>query len=255
MGTMLHEVLAVEKTKSEAANHLIAETAAKFGKEHFFSGHVKTLKMLQDSPENGALELAAREERALPTTVYDTLDYVFKLWAEAEDVIFAKNMTNTTAFADILLDGKAVVGKVPVDELMGLEVRLDKIRGVLKLMPTIDAAKNWDKDPSYGENVLVARDAQVTSKTEKITTPVVLAQATKEHPAQVKEASKDVVIGTFQKRDWSGAVTAVQKSDCLKRVDDLIAAVKAARMRANKAEVIHGNIGAIITGLILETLK
>ena len=252
---MLHEVLAVEATKKQAAEHLLAETAGKFGKEHFFSGHVKTLAMLNDSPENHALEAAAREERALPTTVYDTLEYAFSLWVEAEDVTFQKNMTNTTAFADIVMGDITVATKVPVDELMGLEVRLDKIRGVLKLMPTIDAAKNWDKDTSRGDHVFVTRDAQKTSKTEKTATPVILYEATKEHPAQVKEVNKDVVVGTFEKRDWSGAVTAVQKSDVLKRIDDMISAVKAARMRANKTEVIQGTIGSKIVALIMEPLK
>lgn len=251
---MLHEVLAVEKTKTEAANHLLADTASKFGKEHFFSGHIKTLEMLTDSPENAALERAAREERALPTTVYETLEYAFGLWAEAEDVIFQKNCTNTKALADIVL-GDKIIGGVPVDELMGLEVRLDKIRGVLRLMPTIDAAKNWDKDESRGKHVWKTRDAQNASKTEKVTTPVILHAPTKEHPAQVKEATKDVVVGTFTKIDWSGAVTAVQKSDCLKRVDDMIAAVKAARMRANKTEVLVGKIGQDIVDMILEPLK
>lgn len=252
---MLHEVLAVEKTKSETAAHLLAETAGKFGKEHFFSGHVKALKMLVDSPENLALEAAARDERALPTTVFDTLDYALGLWAEAEDVIFQKNLTNTMAFADIELNGKVVAQHVPVDELMGLEVRLDKIRGVMRLMPTIDAAKNWDKDASRGDHVFVTRDMQSTSKTEKQAQAVVLYEATKEHPAQVKEVSRDVVVGTFEKRDWSGAVTAIQKSDALKRLDDMIAAVKAARMRANKTEVIPGTIGKLIVDMILEPLK
>jgi hypothetical protein len=252
---MLHEVLAVEKTKSDAANHLLTETGAKFGKEHFFSGHVKTLKMIADTPENEAMSKAAREERALPTTVYDTLEYMFALWAEAEDVIFQKNVTNTKALADVELNGLIIATDIPVDELLGLEVRLDKIRGVLKLMPTIDAARSWDKALDRGQNVWVTRDAQTTSKTEKTMIPVVLAEATKEHPAQVKESTKDIVVGTFEKRDWSGAVTAVQKANCLKRIDDLIAAVKAARMRANKTEVIPGSIGLTISNLILETLK
>ena len=57
----LHEILCVEKTKTSQANKLLEETQSKFKKEHFFQGHVKTLKMIVDSPENEALEDANRD--------------------------------------------------------------------------------------------------------------------------------------------------------------------------------------------------
>lgn len=256
MPAMLHEILAVEKTRSASAKALLEETSMKFGKEHFFQGWEKSLSMLNESPENGATEQAARESRALPTTVYDTLDYALSIWAEAEDIIFQKNLTNTTAKADIVLtDGYVLARNVPVDELLGLEVRLVEIRNMLLRMPTINAAVEWVKDENLGKHVFKTKNPALTSKTEKRMFPVVLHEATKEHPAQVKESSKDEVVGTFKRIDWSGAATAIQKSDSIKRIDDLISAVKSARMRANSVEVLPGAIGKVLIDYLLEPLK
>ena len=254
--SMLHEILAVEKTKVEGVERLLLETSEKFGKAHFFHGYQKTLKMLADSPENDAIERAAREVKAIPTTVYATLEYMLDIWAEAEDVLFQKNCTNAVAKADIILDDKTVVAKdVPVDELMGLEVRLGKIKGVFTRMPTIDAAIEWKPDATIGKHVLKAVEPEQASKSTKTMYAVVLYEATKDHPAQVKEATKDEITGIFTKHNWTTAVTAQQKADTLKRVDDLLVAVKAARMRANKTEVVIRTIGKDIVKMLLAPLN
>ena len=44
---------------------------------------------------------------------------------------------------------------------------------------------------------------------------------------------KDVVVGTFTNIKLSGAATTLQKAQAIELVDDLIAATKQARMRAN----------------------
>lgn len=253
---ILHEILAVEKVKNEAADTLLRETGDKFGKPHFFQGFKKSLNMLKESPENTAIENAGAENRALPTTVYDTLEYMLGIWAEAEDIQFMKNVANTKALADITLaSGLEVAKGVPVDELLGLEARLGKIKGLFLRMPTIDAAVEWVQDQDAGKHVFRTKHPTVTTKGEKKIYPVILHPATDKHPAQVREASKDETVGTFTKIEWSGAVTAVQKSEAIKRVDDMINAVKAARMRANKMEVEERRIGAKLVELLLEPLK
>lgn len=251
----LHEVLAVEGTVVAAADQLVKDTSDKFGKDHFFTAEVKTLKMLTDSPANLAEEIAARSERALTTTVRETLEFMFQVWERAEDVLFQKNLTNTTAFGDIEYRGKVIATGVPVDELMGLEARLGKLRNqVLVRMPTLDASKVWAQDVNERPGVFVA-PAEVTTKTSKTMYPVVLAPATDKHPAQVKEATKDEVVGTFQIIRRSGAATAVQKSEMLLAIDDLIAAIKQARMRANNVDVKPSKIAKAITDVLMATLK
>ena len=90
-----------------------------------------------------------------------------------------------------------------------------------------------------------------TSKTAKIMYPVELSPATDKHPAQVKEATRDEVVGIFTKTILSGAATTLQKSVLLERVEALIAAVKQARQRANSIEAEKGTIGADIAKYLM----
>ena len=250
----LHELLAVEKSKSNAAKKLITETINKFGKFEYFQGHIKALNMMSDSTENKAIESAAAESRALPTTVQESLDYTLKFWADAEDVILQKNNTNRIAVANIELpDGVILASELPVDELLGLEARLEDIRRMVDVMPTLPAAVACrPADDTLGrKGSWVADNKEVTTKTEKVMIPVVLYEATKEHPAQVKEVAKEQVVGTFTKTNYFGAATSAQKADTIARIDTLLAAVKQARMRANSIEADKSVIGKKIVDYIL----
>jgi hypothetical protein len=251
----LHELLAVEKGLLTQLSVLTADTAGKFQKEQFFKGHNKTLKMIADSPENQALEVSNTEFKALPTTVVETLEYYAEHWAKAEDIIFRKNKTNQSAASDLYFGGAVIAREVPVDELLGLEVRLTNLRGMLTQMPTLDASKVWDADTSTGRTAWKARNPDVTTKTEKKTTPVVLYEATDKHPAQIKEINQDVVVGTNTTISYSGAATSLQKAQVLRNVDELIGEVKKARMRANTSVAVEDSIGDTLISRILAPLN
>jgi hypothetical protein len=249
----LHELLSIEKQQASQVSVLIQDTLQKFGKEHFFKGWVKRLKLIKDSPDNAAVEAAGSDTREVVTTVADTLEYMLKHWGSSEDVQFKKNKANQLAKADVVFGG-AVITDVPIDELMGLEARLTKLREVFQAVPTLDATKAWVPS-QVKEGVLKAVVDDVTTKTEKVVTPVVLYEATKEHPAQVKEVSKDEVVGTFTTTNFSGAVTSLQKANALERIDDLIGEIKKARMRANCQEVPNAKIGDELAKYLLEPFR
>ena len=253
---MLHELLAVEKTKTAQALRLLQETAAKFQKEQYFKGHIKTLQMIQESPQNEAIQDAARENSELPTTVHETLEYALSTWAVAEDVLFQINASNRNAVSDIVLNGNIIATNVPVDELMGLESRLTELRKVFSIMPTLNASVKWEEDVASGrKGAWAAVNPEITVKTEKKMTPVILAEATDKHPAQVDRVSTDITVGTFTINKFSGAATSAQKAAALSTIDDLIAAVKQARMRANQVDVSKERIGNKIVDLLMESFN
>jgi len=251
----LYEILAVEKTKQTAVNKLLEESQAKFGKDHFFSGHYKTLSMIKDSPEKSAIEESFKDVKILPTTVEETLGYLLDFWVQSEDVLFAKNKTNQVATADVIFNDAVIALGIPVDELMGLESRLEVLRKLFDKMPTLDAGKEWKPANDGRPGSYVAAIPEVSVKTEKVTTPVVLYEATKEHPAQVKEVTKDETVGSFTRIVYSGAATSRQKADSLATLDELLVAVKQARMRANSVEIVNDRIGNIFAELILDCFK
>ena len=253
----LHEILAVEKARTGQVKTLLEDTSRKFNKAaDYFSGHLKSLKLIKDDPANVAIEAAAREHRQLPTTVVETLEYLFKHWANAEDVLLQKSLTNQVARADIVLaDGHVLAASVPVDELLGLESRLEELRKVFHAMPTNRADTKYAPADDGRKGSWTAVDADITTKTERTKEPFIKAPATDKHPAQVDVVEKDIVVGTFTNIKLSGAATTLQKAQAIELVDDLIAATKQARMRANTAEVIDGKVGTAITGYLMQAFK
>lgn len=239
----LHELLAVEETVVSQAEKLISETNEKFTKHsEFFTGAVRTLHRLKDSPEDQAIERAARREKQLPTTVPDTLEYIFPFMEKALDLKLGKHLTNQKAVADIIVDGKVVMSNVPVDFLLDLEKLIPRYRTLFTTMPTLDPSRKWEVE----RKGVWKSEAPDTTQTEKITYPVVLSEATDKHPAQVKEASKDVVVGLFNEIHFSGSATTDQKADVLILCDKLLRAVKEARMRANATEIQSASTAPLV---------
>jgi hypothetical protein len=254
--TKLHELLAAEKTPTAAWNTLREETIKKFkNASHFFQGHSKSLAMIDDTPANKAEEDKAREDKPVPTTVWETLDYALKIFAKAEDLQFQKNATNRIAAATVMWAGKPLLEDLPVDELLGLEARLGKLREVVEAIPTLDATKHWRLAPNIGAHVWELPAAEKTTKTEKVVVPIEMSPATAQHPAQVQAIQKDNVVGVFALMRRSGEATAVQKSDMIVRIDELLVEIKQARMRANETVAVSGKVGDAIIGLIMEPLK
>ena len=249
--TKLHEVLAAEKTRVGAWNVVHAETLKKFGSPHFFEGHVKALAMIEDTAGNKVLEEQAREDKPVITTVYDTLEYLLGLYRDTENLQYHKNETNRRALGTVMWQGEPLLRDMPIDQLLGLEARLGKLRELFVAMPTLDASRRWHRSSSAGAHGWVSSPEE-TTKTEKQVVPVILVEATREHPAQVQVVQKDVVVGKFTTTRYSGAATAVQKSECIKRIDAFIVEVKQARMRANETEVVSGEIADDLVALLLE---
>lgn len=252
----LHELLAAEKTPTGAWNQLYEDTLKKFkNPTHFFDGHSKSLAMIEEGPANKAVEDQAREEKPVTTNVFETLEYALDIFGRAEDVQFQKNSTNRKATGTVMWRGQPLLADLPVDELLGLEARLTKLRLLYAEVPTLDATKHWATAPNISAYVWVTEFPEETTKTEKQVIPITLKEATKEHPAQVQAIQKDVVVGKFTTIKRSGAATAVQKSEAIKRVDELLIEIKQARMRANETEADKGSVADKLVALLLEPFK
>lgn len=249
----LHELLAAEKTPTGAWNSLYEDTMKKFkNPTHFFDGHSKSLRMIEDSPANEAIEAQAREEKPVTTTVYDTLEYALDIFGKAEDLQYQKNATNRRATGTVMWKGVALLKDMPVDQLLGLEARLTKLRQLYAEVPTLDATKHWTPAPNINQHVWQVRYPEEGTKTEKRHIPTVVVPATKEHPAQVQVTPRDDVVGKITMTKRSGSATALQKAEALKRVDELLIEIKQARMRANETVVDTGRVSDTLLPLLLE---
>lgn len=254
--TKLHELLAAEKTPTGAWNTLFEDTLKKFkNPAHFFDGHTKSLTMIEDTPANKMIEDQSREDKPVTTTVHDTLEYALGIFERAEDLQFQKNMTNQKAVGTVMWRGKPLLEGLPVDQLLGLEARLTKIRQLLAEVPTLDATKHWVPAAQIGAGVWQTLNPEETTKTEKAVFPVVMAPATEHHPAQIQAVQKDNVVGKFTTVKRSGAATAIQKAESLKQVDELLVEIKQARMRANETVAVDAKLAKVLTTLLLQPYK
>jgi len=252
----LHELLAAQKTRSGSWNALYLDTMKKFkDPAHYFEGHTRRLEMLEDNPANNATALAAREDKPVITTVYETLKDALEVFVKAEDLEAQKNYTKHQAVGTVTFRGKAVLTDLPIDELLGLESRLTKIMELWKAIPTQDATRTWRPAPDAGTGYYET-DEEVTTKTEKTVVPIILHPETENHAAQVHPINKDVTVGKFIMKRRTGAATAQQQFEALKRIDDVLTEIKAARQRANETPVVvREPVGQIVVELLLEPFK
>lgn len=236
---VLHELLAVEGDLEGAHKKILDETKNTFTKkaEHFIGQHRRLEMFVEDGisyPETS---------KAIDTTVQQKLDHLEKTERRYFDALLEKESTNQVATADLVVDGVTVGTALPATFLLGMETRLKHLRSAYEVIPTLQPGISWVKDENIGDNIYKTEKPDEKLKTETVVEPVVLYEATKEHPAQVKESSKTNTVGKYITTTWSGMISPAEKSALLGRLDKLIRAVKQARQRANTTEVVKRSVG------------
>ena len=165
------------------------------------------------------------------------------------DVTATKDAANTRAKADVVVDGFTIAANVPVTTLMFLEKELEKIAAFANRLPVLDPTQKWVYDAAVG--VYASAPVQ-TVRTKKVPKNHVLYEATKEHPAQVQMFTEDVIVGTWEKVEFSGALQADEVAGIQTRIEKLRTAVKFAREEANTIDVVDVHYGADILNFLFE---
>lgn len=221
----LNQVLAVEaglksrwEQEQTAAYHTLQKSA-------LFDGMTRTYKPLSESAERLPTEHKKVQQEA--TTM---LKNAFTRLEELFDTVATKDFANCNAKADVIVDGYALLKDVPATYLLFLEKKLIDVRTMIEKLPTLDPAENWVKDANDG---FYKTERVETSRTAKIAEPLLLAPATKEHPAQTQVVNVDRIIGYYEVVKLSGAYPVTDQQKLLLRVEKLQAAVKRAREAAN----------------------
>jgi hypothetical protein len=174
------------------------------------------------------------EAQKVTTKVADLLDRYRVGVSELLDVAATQDWANTEAKADVVVDDEVVLTDVPVTYLMFLEKQLGDVRSFVQSLPVLPIDRDWEYDTNRG---FYATKPKETAKTKKITEFVVAYEATVEHPAQVKEVTKDVIEGVWTLIELAGAEPRDRVDELLRRVDALTKAVIQAREKANDMEV------------------
>lgn len=246
----MHELLAVENDILGVANKVIDETNHTFKSKtaEFYMGVNKTYKPNDDADK----DLVPPQTKEIVDTVINKLTYTFGKIAAEYDLLLQKEATNQKAVADIVLDGKVVSANVPVNFLLTLERRLEKVRNLVLEAPTLPNGPKWIEDEQRGPGYYKLAQPQVSYRTKKEKTYLVVQPPTKEHPAQVKEQETTTTIGTYDEMLFDSRMTSHDKAIIAERVDNLIKEVRKAIRRANQLDVVDGTIGNKVFDYILK---
>lgn len=247
--TKLNQLLAIETGVRAKTTRTFTDAHRVTQQDTPLSGLTKTY---QPRDEEG--EELPGESTLVQTTAEREARRVATALTRLFDVVLTKDHANTLAQADVVVPGTdqplLVLPDLPVTYLLFLEKQLQDVRTFFTKLPVLDPAFTWTLDPTSGEGVSRTEPVK-TTRTKKIYQNHVLAEPTKEHPAQVQVFTVDQIVGDWTTVRFSGAVTQERKQELLERTDQLIQAVKFAREEANSADIVDQRVGESIFRYLL----
>jgi hypothetical protein len=240
----LHEILAIEKGVKTRSYAKIDEMQHVLKKPDMFNGHHKRWIPLTESSE-----MFPPDNKKIQAFAPEMLGQYIGLRKEVFDLELSKDLTNAGARADIIIDDEVIASELPATTLLFLEKELTDLRTFISAIPVLDAAENWSIAPN---NPFIHQTApEKVSRTKKVEKALVMYEATKDHPAQVKTVVEDVIIGTWETVKTTSAISVTDKLALWQRVNLLVDAVKQARERANGAIVVERKLGSAIFDFVL----
>ncbi len=247
MAKRLNQVLAIEKDVKTRSYAAVGETYKTLQKPDLFDGFHKEYQSDDDDGEKLPSE-AKRVQFVARSMVEEAAERMSELFK----VVLSKDVTNTTASADVIVDDVVMLEAVPPTHLLFLEKQLKDIRAVFSAIPVLDPSEDWTYDDAAGLYKSAARETTRTKKTQK---PIVMYDATEQHPAQTQLITEDIGVGTWKLVRQSGAMRKEDRDALVRRVDVFSRAVKEARERANQEPVPESvaDIGSAIFDYILGT--
>jgi hypothetical protein len=240
--TKLNQIIAIEKSVKSRSFQELTEAHQALQKPALLSGIARNYR-----PKDEEGEQLPPESTKVQVKADDIIRKTVASLTRLLDVTATKDAANCVAKADVVVDGKVLLPKVPVANLLFLEKQLVDLNTFIRKLPVLDAAESWVFDPSAD---CWATEPMQTVRTKKIPRNHVKAEATEKHPAQVEVYYEDVTVGTWRTVKFSGALPAKRVNELLERVEKLQQAVKFAREEANNAEVTDVKVGDAFFGYL-----
>ena len=234
----LNQTIAIEKGVKSRVYSEITEMHKAAQKPALFNGFMKIYRKKEEEGEDYPPE-RMKVQHAVP----EFLTRLQALLSELFDTTATKDWGNCEALADIRLDNTVYISRVPATYLLFLEKQLTDIHTFVEKLPVLDEAEDWQWDEHAG---VFKTQPITTHRTKKIQKPIVMYEATKEHPAQTQIITEDILVGHWDTIKHSGAMPAPRRQQLLERVETLMKAVKVAREEANMTDVMRHEVGKLL---------
>jgi hypothetical protein len=246
MAGKLHQVVAVVKGKKATLEKAITDCYHKFQKQDLYTGMARTY-----TPKDEEGERFPPENKQVQVKVTQMVTELIPTIIDTYDAVAAQENSNCEARADIVVEGNVLVPQCPVTLMFYLEKRLQELATFVEKIPVLDPSQIWTEDVNADQ---YATEHFQTNKTKKIMKNHKVAAATDRHPEQVQVYTEDVVVGTYDKVDFSGAIPARERNEMLQRVRKLQEAVKVAHEEANRIDIKPFAVGRKITDFVFGSL-
>lgn len=240
--TKLNQILAVEKGVKSRTEKDLTSAYHSIQRSNALAGLSRTYE-----PKDEDGDKLPSESTNVQVKVEDVLKQVADAATNLFDVTFTKEVTNTQATANVVVDGQTLLSDVPVSYLLFLEKQLVNLHTFVSKLPTLDPAETWSVNAANG---VYETSPTQTVRTKKVPKNWVKAEATDKHPAQVEIFHEDVIVGTWTAKKFSGAVPSTRVTELVNRVEKLQNAVKFAREQANSTDVVDRKAGATVFGYL-----
>lgn len=240
--TRLSQIVALSKGAQANGERALTDAYQSLQKANLLSGITRNY-----TPKDDEGDKLPPESTLVQLTVLQVFNNISEALTRMFDVVLTKDSANTTAVADIVVNGTTLATGVPVPYLLYLEKQLVNLGTFISKLPVLDPAEVWVDEEAGVHRTAVTS----TVRTKKVPKNWVKAEATDKHPAQVEIFHEDVIVGTWNTTKLSGAVTQATKATLIKRVRDLQDAVKVAREEANATVIEDRKVGAALFSYLL----
>lgn len=237
--TKLNQIIAVEPSVKAKATREFTDLHREVTKTALLSGISRTYQPKDE--ENG--DNLPSESTLVQVKAENVISRVSETLTRLFDVTLTKETANASATADVKVGSRVILPNVPVTYLLFLEKQLLGLHTFVSKLPTLDPSQTWTYDAASGQYVTGITE---TVRSKKVPKNWEKAPPTKEHPAQVEIFHEDIIVGTWSKREFSGALPATRVNELITRVEDLQTAVKFAREEANNTEITDATAGKAV---------
>lgn len=189
------------------------------------------------------------ESKKLQLRAGDAIRQVSEALVSLLDTTAVKDYSNTTARADVVVNGQVLVPNAPVTFLLSVEKELRDMRIFFQKFYELDPSQDWTFDAANG---IHKTSPVITQKTTKVMKPVVIVPTSDKFPAQVKDQEHVEIMGTWSTTHLSGGISPAEKEMILRRITQVEEAVKTARERANLVEITRIEVGQNLMDFILK---
>jgi hypothetical protein len=164
----------------------------------------------------------------------DLLATLSKVLGDFFNYELTKNLGNCMNTATVTVSGLSL--ELDMSSLLFLRTQLTELAGKFNSFSTLSNQSEWlmDEDTGFRRTPPV-----VTVSYKNVETPLLLAPATKEHPAQVKTFQQQVEQGRWSATQFSSQLSPTEVEAMKRRTEELLMLLNVAikDINANKVEV------------------